>query len=126
MWCTCSRSPARTSPACIQRSSLKLVGTSKYWYSIVPSAGILYSTGISKTTSGLPICQPAANCGNAGISAGSPCRASPSTHFTMVSICAGVRLRSLLNVPCAGSANHGGISRAITFSRIARAHGRTS
>src|SRR5499427_7996069 len=45
----------------------------------------------------------------------------------MVSICACVRLRSLrIFSECAGSANHGGISRAITLFLITFAHGRTS
>src|SRR5499427_9504026 len=84
------------------------------------------SVGISTTRSGLPICQPSVNAGNGGSCDGSPWRASASTHLTIVSICACVRLRSFLNAPCEGSANHGGIVRELTLSRIARAHGRTS
>jgi hypothetical protein len=43
-----------------------------------------------------------------------------------VSISDCLRLTSFENVPIAGSAPHGGISRFITFCLTARAHGRAS
>src|SRR5262245_52069069 len=45
-WCTTSRAPGRISSACTHLSSAKLVGTSKYWYSIVPEGGTTNSSGI--------------------------------------------------------------------------------
>src|SRR5439155_3481223 len=86
------------------------------------------STGISRIASGSrPAVQPSANFGIGGRSESRPFGAPPSTHATMVSICACERLRSLriLSV-CAGSANQGGISRDITLFLLAFAHGRTS
>ena len=50
----------------------------------------------------------------------------PSTHAAIVSTSACFRLTSFANLPIAGSAPHGGICRATTFCRIARAHGRAS
>src|SRR5688500_13071401 len=44
----------------------------------------------------------------------------------MVSISRSLRRRSLRNVPCAGSACHGGIARVLTFCLMAPAQGRAS
>ena len=90
--------------------------------------GHLDSRPASRTrASGVPICQPSGNFGSAGSSAGLPSRA-PAVRPTRRSCrsLARVRLRSLRNVPYARSACHGGITRVVTFSRIALAHGRTS
>src|SRR4051812_41654355 len=86
------------------------------------------STGISRTASGSwPNVQPSANFGIGGRSASLPFGAPPSTHATMVSICACVRLRSLrIFSECAGSAPHGGISRETTLFLMTFAQGRTS
>ena len=52
-----------------------------------------------------------------------PSGAPPSTHAAIVSICLAVRLGSLSHLPMAGSAPHGGISRAVVRRLTARAHG---
>ncbi len=91
----------------------------------LPSAGISIA-GRVMMKSGSPNCQPSVSAGGVGSSAGLPRGAPASTHFTIVSICAWLSRASLANVPCAGSANHGGICRFATLSLIDRAHGRTS
>ena len=53
--------PGRASAAWTQRSSVKPVGTRKRTYSTTPCAGTVYGSGISKTTSGLPIVHPSGN-----------------------------------------------------------------
>jgi len=70
--------------------------------------------------------QPSANCGAFGRSARLPSGAPASTQAAMVSMSDCLRLTSLANLPIAGSAPHGGISRLTTFVLIARAHGRAS
>ena len=92
----------------------------------MPVAGILYSSSIVKTASGLPIVQPSANRGASGRSLSSPFGAPPSTHAVMVSISLCDRRGSFLNVPCAGSAPHGGIARETTRCLMDRAHGLAS
>ena len=81
-------------------------------------------------TSGVPICQVSvfAHWRGGGMSAGFPCGAPASTHFTMASISRSVSDRSLLKcwTPTFLSMNHGGISRAATFRLIDAAHGRAS
>ncbi len=126
MWCTAPRCCGRASAAVTHMSSVNPGSTVKYLYGTSPSAGISKSVPMSITMSGLPICQPVTNSGIFGSSLGLPSGAPPSTQATIVSICSFVRLRSLANLPCAGSASHGGIVRATTFSLIAFAQGRTS
>jgi hypothetical protein len=75
-------------------------------------------------TSGLPMLQPSLHSIGAGASCGLPSSAPPRTQPTSVSTSVGVSVRSLANVPCAGSANHGGICFCWTAARIAFAHGR--
>src|SRR5262247_1526254 len=62
------------------------------------------------------------------MSAGLPSGAPASTHLTIVSTSRSLSDRSLLKccTPTFLSMNHGGISRAATFSLIDRALGRTS
>src|SRR3712207_6803078 len=93
---------------------------------MVPSAGTLNGSVIVNTASGVPIVQPSAYRGGFGMSLSSPFGAPASTHAAMVSMSFCDRLGSFLNFPCAGSADHGGISRFTTRCLIARAHGRTS
>src|SRR5687768_15881774 len=93
-----------------------------YAHSTVPFAGTVYG-GSSMTMSGL-ICQPSGQVAGGGASAGLPDCAPSSTHLLSVSISPAVRLRSFENVPCCGSANHGGIFFVCTAVLIARAHGR--
>src|SRR6185369_16235159 len=93
---------------------------------MAPLAGIVNSSSIVKIASGLPIVQPSTSCGAAGMSLSSPFGAPASTHFAIVSTSASDRRGSFLNVPCAGSAPHGGIVRAVTRCLMARAHGRAS
>src|SRR5215470_9451066 len=81
---------------------------------------------ISKIKSGLPIAQPSVNCGTFGKSALLPSGAPPSTQSLIVATSASLKLGSFENLPTAGSAPHGGISRATTFCLTARAHGRAS
>src|SRR5262249_14723439 len=79
------------------------------------------------TSGSRPAVHPSANFGSGGRSASFPFGAPPSTHAAMVSICACDRLRSFrIFSVCAGSANHGGISRDDTLFLITFAHGRTS
>ena len=62
------------------------------------------------------------------MSAGLPCGAPLSTHFTIFAIFSSDNDTSLLKccTPTFLSMNHGGISRAMTFCLIERAHGRVS
>ena len=80
--------------------------------------------------SGLPMCHlsTSANWRGGGMSAGLPAGAPLSTHFAMVAISASVSDGSSLNLvmPTWRSMYHGGISRAVTFCLIDRAHGRAS
>src|SRR5204863_8492540 len=55
-----------------------------------------------------------------------PFRAPASNHAAMVSISPCDRRGSFLNVPCAGSAPHGGIARETTRCLMDRAHGLAS
>jgi hypothetical protein len=124
-WCVTSRLLGRISSARIQRSS----GMSMVRFGVGkmsrPAAGISIA-GSVMMKSGSPNCHPSVSTGGLGSSAGLPRGAPASTHFTIVSICGWLRRASLANVPCAGSANHGGICRFETFSLIDRAQGRTS
>src|SRR5260370_20591412 len=63
-----------------------------------------------------------------GISAGLPCGATPSAHLTIVAISASLNDGSFLYfwMPIVLSTNHGGISRLLTRSFIARAQGLAS
>src|SRR5882672_12741038 len=70
--------------------------------------------------------QPSANSGAFGISRSLPRAAPPSTQATIVSISCCERRGSFLKTPIGESADQGGISRLVTFCRIARAHGRVS
>ena len=84
------------------------------------------NSGPRTIRSGL-ICQPSgAQSIGAGASLASPCGAPASTHFVIVSICVCESDRSLAHVPCAGSANHGGICRDATLALMLRAHGRVA
>src|SRR4051794_13650101 len=98
----------------------------KYLYGIVPSAGIVNSSSISKTASGVPIDQPSANVGVAGMSLSSPFGAPASTHAAIVSISCFVNRGSFLNIPCGVSAPHGGIVPETTRCLIDLAHGRAA
>ena len=71
---------------------------------------------------------PAGHAIGAGMSAGSPSGAPASTHCTTASISASLSEMSLANsrTPTVLSMCHGGMTRAATFSLMARAHGRTS
>src|ERR1700681_420460 len=62
------------------------------------------------------------------MSAGLPCGAPASTHLTIVAISASLNDGSFLYfwIPIVLSTNHGGISRLVTRSFIARAQGRAS
>src|SRR5262245_21665623 len=79
-WWTCARALGLISTAVYQRSSGRFIGIRMYRYSIVPVAGILYSSVIAKTASGLPMVQPSATAGIFGMSAMSPLGAPPSIH----------------------------------------------
>jgi hypothetical protein len=123
----------------VTASSLGLISTDVTHVSFVKPLGIVITThsmtffsglaatrnsGPRTTRSGL-ICQPSgAHSSGAGASRTSPCGAPASTHCTMVSICVCDSVRSLAQVPCAGSANHGGICRDATLALMLRAHGR--
>ena len=63
-----------------------------------------------------------------GMSARSPSGAPASTQRTTASISASLREMSLAKsrMPTVLSMCHGGMLRSATFSRMARAHGRTS
>ena len=71
---------------------------------------------------------PSGHSRGGGRSAGSPGGAPASTQRTMVSISASLSEASLRNcwMPTVLSRNHGGISRAATRARMARAQGRDS
>ena len=92
----------------------------------MPVAGILKSSVIVNTTSGLPMVQPSTNVGAVGRSLSSPFGAPASTHATMVAISLSESRGSFLKTPCAGSAPHGGMVRVETRCLIDRAHGRAS
>jgi hypothetical protein len=66
------------------------------------------------------------NFGNGGMSLALPNGAPASTQPVIVEISASVSRASFANDPIAGSANHGGICRALTFVLIARIQGRAS
>src|SRR5262245_10803694 len=111
------------------RSSVVPKGASSVPYRSGPAAGIL-NVGYCTMRSGLPIVQVLADCcvGMGGMSAGFPCGAPESTHFTMVAISASLSEGSFLYfwMPIVLSRNHGGISRLLTRVLIAWAHGRAS
>src|SRR4051812_36151557 len=96
-----------------------------YTQSSTPVLGTWYDAPLT-TTAGWIVHPSGLHATGFGASLISPSTAPPSTHFTIVSISSGLSERSFENSPCAGSANHGGISRFSTLSRIARAHGRAS
>src|ERR1035437_6577089 len=91
---------------------------------MVPEVGTLNAVGISKTLSGCPMTQPSVNATGAGASFGLPALAPPSTQETSVAMSAADKLRSLENLPCAGSANQGGIFLLATTCLMALAQGR--
>src|SRR5262245_57812354 len=81
---------------------------------------------MSMIVSGLPMFHPVSNLGAGGKSLESPSGAPESAHAVMVASSSSLNRRSLLNLPCAGSASHGGIFLVSTAAFIAFAHGRTS
>ena len=92
----------------------------------MPSAGTSKASGISITTSGVPICQPSLNRGAGGNAVASPSGAPASTHRTIVSFSASVSPRAFEKVPTAGSACQGGISPVSTLFLMDRLQGRAS
>jgi hypothetical protein len=76
--------------------------------------------------SGLPSTHPSTYFGGAGISAELPSGAPASTQRTMVSTSSSFNRVSFEKCPTAGSANHGGITRAATACLIDFAHGLAS
>ena len=82
------------------------------------------SSPMSMTMSGLPNRQPSRKSGVGGRSRGLPSGAPPSTQDLMVSISLSESRASLAKLPKCGSANHGGILRISTASRMDLAHGR--
>jgi hypothetical protein len=66
------------------------------------------------------------NFGNGGMSLALPNGAPASTQRVMVEISPSVSRASLANDPTAGSANQGGICRALTLVLIDRIQGRAS
>src|ERR1700751_5999128 len=91
---------------------------------MTPEVGMLIGVGISMILSVCPMSQPSVKATCFGASFGLPALAPPSTQVTRVETSAADRLRSLENLPCAGSANHGGIFLLETSSLMALAHGR--
>ena len=81
---------------------------------------------MESTTSGCRSFQPAGQESGGGASRAEPSGAPASTQASMAASSAGLRDGSLANSPNRGSANHGGILRSLTASRIAFAHGRVS
>src|SRR4030095_1098023 len=77
------------------------------------------------TMSGL-IFHPSSKATGAGLSFASPSAAPLSAQSLMARISASLNRRSFLKWPYAGSANHGGICRAITAAFIDFAQGRVS
>ena len=65
----------------------------------VPCAGTTYGSGISKTTSGVPIVQPSGNVRRGGIAFGSPSGVPCSTQASSVARSWAVRLRSFSKWP---------------------------
>ena len=112
----------------IQVSFVKPLGTTIEVHSITLSGGCagIRNAGPLTITSGL-ICHPSAGHSiGAGASFGSPAGAPLSAHFTIVSMSACFRDRSLANLPYSGSANQGGICRDETLTFMLLAHGRAS
>ena len=70
--------------ACTHLSSVKFVGTSKYWYSTVPDAGIVNSSVMVTTASGVPIDHAAGYSGLGGSLLRSPGFAPASSHRRIV------------------------------------------
>src|SRR6476619_2037415 len=91
---------------------------------MVPDAGISKATGISRIMSGLPIDQPSTNLTGAGASLALPAGAPASTQDTRVLTSPADMVRSLENLPCCGSAYHGGIFFVATAVLMALAQGR--
>src|SRR5271154_3944935 len=91
---------------------------------MVPEVGTAIGAGIANTLSGCPITQPSVNAIGFGASFLSPALAPLSTQETRVLMSAADKLRSFENLPCAGSANHGGIFLLTTTCLMALAHGR--
>src|SRR5678816_1969363 len=92
---------------------------------MVPVAGSKTSFGISMIMSGWMF-QPSWKTRGAGPSLGLPSAVPPSAHATRVLISVSLNIRSLAKWPYAGSANQGGIFRAITAALMDFAHGRVS
>src|SRR6185503_6835927 len=124
---------------CVTASSLGLISTDVIHVSFVKPLGMFitihsmtFLSGLAATRNSGPrtirsglICQPSgAHSIGAGASLASPCGAPASTHFAIVSICVCDSDRSFAHVPCAGSANQGGICFATTLFLMLRAHGR--
>src|SRR5205809_1348128 len=91
----------------------------------LPSRGNLEGFGIWRITSGLPIFHPSSNFTGLGASPGFPSGAPVSAQETKDLISSSERDRSFENLPCCGSAPHGGIFFCTTAVRIAFAQGRT-
>ena len=85
---------------------------------------MLIAVGISMILSGCAMAHPSVKATGFGASLGLPALAPPSTQETSVLISPSDKLRSFENLPCAGSANHGGIFLLETTSLMAFAHGR--
>src|SRR5688572_8740421 len=123
MWWTTAGSLGRISMEVTHVSVLDGKGIATLSQSMTPRAGTRYS-GNATSTSGL-ICQPFdGHAIGGGASLAAPSTAPPSAHRRIVSTSAGLSDRSLVKLPCAGSANQGGIDRSATFERMALAQGR--
>ena len=112
-WCTTRRLPGLKSTARIQRSSGRLVGSTKTRNSSSPEAASSYGSPIVRTRSGSPSGQSEANTFGGGASSGSPSGQPASTHFRSVATSASVSTRSSRNgPPNEVEAGQGGIARS--------------
>src|SRR5687768_11075172 len=93
---------------------------------MTPVAGSSTSFGIDTMMSGLPIVHPSLNTTGAGLSFGLPSTAPFSAHAAIVAISSALSTFAFSKCPIDGSANHGGIVRAVTAFAIARAYGLVS
>ena len=128
-----SRPDGFVSAARIQRGSVSGTSTIGRKNASCPTAGMV--NGTERTTrSGGPSSDsrrnrsPLGHSSGGGMSAGLPSGAPLSTQRTTVSISASLSDMSLMNcwMPTVLSRYHGGISRASTRDRMARAQGRVS
>src|SRR5947209_2913895 len=107
-----------------QRSSPNFVGKMKYVYGTSPDAGRRTGSGISSTASGDSMFHPFAHFRSGGADLGSPIGAFASAHAARVEISCFESDGSFAKRPQQGSANQGGMIRALVCRAIARAKGR--